>query len=129
MRFTTKTVTKISYYICYSSLLNQEREWQWFYSFLVYSFVELYKTLLKIDGAMYILSDKFDQDPLEEHFGMKSGGIDYPTVENSGHKKRKIILAKSEMLIVMQGNTRKRYRDGAKIDVHDERELPKQKKK
>ena len=76
---------------------------------------------------MYILSDKFDQDPLEEHFGMKSGGIDYPTVENSGHKKRKIILAKSEMLIAMQGNTRKRYRDEAKIDAHDERELPKQK--
>ena len=32
------------------------------------------------------------------------------------------------MLTVMQGNTRKRFRDEAKIDVHDERELPKQKR-
>ena len=32
------------------------------------------------------------------------------------------------MLTIMQGNTRKRYRDEAKIDVHDERELPKRKK-
>ena len=60
---------------------------------------------------------------------MKGGGIDNPTVENYGHNERKIILAKSEILTVMQGNTRKRYRDEAKIDVNDERELPKRKKK
>ena len=92
--------------------------------------MELWKTLLEIDGVMYILSDKFNQDPLEEHCGrqrMKGGGIDYPTVENYGHNEKKTILAKSEMLTVVQGNTRKRFRDEAKIDVHDERELPKQK--
>ena len=60
---------------------------------------------------------------------MKGGGIDNPTVENYGHNERKIILAKSKMLTVMQGNTRKRYRDEAKIDVNDERELPKRKEK
>ena len=73
---------------------------------------------------MYILSDKFNQESLEEHFDrqrMKGGGIDNPTVENYGHNERKIILAKSEMLTVMQGNTSKRYRDEAKIDVSDER--------
>ena len=81
---------------------------------------------------MYMLSDKFSQDLLEEHFGrqrMKGGGIDNPTVENYGHNQRKIILAKSEMLTVMPGNTRKRYQDEAKIDVHDEKELSKRKKK
>ena len=39
------------------------------------------ETLLEIDGVMYILSDKFNQDPLEEHCGRhrkKGGGIDYP---------------------------------------------------
>ena len=59
---------------------------------------------------MYILSDKFNQDPLEEHFGrqrMKGGGTDNPTVENYGDNERKIILVESEMLTVMQGNTRK----------------------
>ena len=68
---------------------------------------------------------------MEEHFGrqrMKGGGIDNPAVENYRHNERKIILAKSEMLTIMQGNTRKRYRDEAKIDVYDERELPKRKK-
>ena len=67
------------------------------------------ETLLEIDGVMYILSDKFNQDPLEEHCGRqrkKGGGIDYPTVENYGHNEKKTILAKSEMLTVMQGNIR-----------------------
>ena len=66
---------------------------------------------------MYILGDRFNQDPLEEHFGrrrMKGSRIDNPTVENYGHNERKLILAKSEILMVMQGNTRKRYRDEAK---------------
>ena len=57
-----KTVIKIS--ICSSNLLNYID----FIHFLVYSFVELRKTLLEIDGVMYILSDKFNQDLLEEHF-------------------------------------------------------------
>ena len=67
---------------------------------------------------------------MQEHFGtqrMKGGGIDNPTVENYGHNERKIILAKSEMLAVMQGNTIGRANGLAKIDVHDGRELPKQK--
>ena len=53
---------------------------------------------------IYILSDKFNQNPLEEHFGrqrMKSGGIDNPIVKNYGHKERKMILTKSEMLTVL----------------------------
>ena len=60
---------------------------------------------------------------------MKRGGIDNPTIENYGHNERKIMLAKSEMLTAMQGNTRKRYPDKAKVDVHDDRGLPKRKKK
>ena len=54
---------------------------------------------------LYILGDNFNQDPLEEHFGrqrMKGVGIDNPIVENYGHNERKIILAKSQMLTVMQ---------------------------
>ena len=52
---------------------------------------------------------------------MNVGGIDNPTAKNYGHNKRKIILAKSEMLTVRQGNTRKRDRDESKIDLDDER--------
>ena len=68
---------------------------------LVYSFVELRKILHKIDGVMYILSDKFNQDPLEKHFGgqrMKGGVINNPFLKNYGHNDRKIILDKSKVL-------------------------------
>ena len=40
-----------------------------------------------------------------------------------------MILAKSEMLTVLQENTRERCRNESKADVYDERELPKRKKK
>ena len=36
---------------------------------LVNSFVALAKELLQIDGVKFLLSEKFTQDPLEEHFG------------------------------------------------------------
>ena len=81
---------------------------------------------------MHILTYKFNQDPLDEHFGrecMKDGAMDNPTVENYGYNKRKTILAKSKMLTVMQGNTRKQHHDEAKIDFNDDRDLPKRKKK
>ena len=60
---------------------------------------------------------------------MKGGRIDNPSVENYGHNEKKIILVESEMLIVMQGNNRKPYRNEAKMDANDERELPTRKKK
>ena len=85
----------------------------------MHSFVELSKTLLEIED-------------LVEHFGrqrMKGGGINNPTVCKYGHNKRKIILTKSDMLTVMQGKTTKRFCGEAKVDVNDERQLPKWKKK
>ena len=36
--------------------------------FLVNSFVNLAKMLLQEEGAKFLLSEKFSQDPLEEHF-------------------------------------------------------------
>ena len=99
---------------------------------IVHSFVSLAKLLLMIDGVNYFLSDKLNQDPLEEHFGkqrMRGGGSDNPTLEDYGRNERKIILAKSDMIRVMRGNTRGRDREQAKIDIHDETELPKRKRK
>ena len=37
--------------------------------FSVHAFHYLGKQLLSEDGVDYVLSDKFNQDPLEEHFG------------------------------------------------------------
>ena len=37
--------------------------------FSVHAFHDLAKQLLFVDGVDYVLSDKFNQDPLEEHLG------------------------------------------------------------
>ena len=39
----------------------------------VKSFVELAKYLLEQDGVQYILSERFNQDPIEEFFGQQRG--------------------------------------------------------
>ena len=85
-----------------------------------------------MDGVDIFLSDKLNQDPLEEHFGMvRSGGgaSDNPTQERFGQMNRKIVLVKSDMIQVTRGNTRGRVRENVAIGVHDERQLPKRPKK
>ena len=85
-----------------------------------------------MDSVDILLSDKLNQDPLEEHFGMvRSGGgaSDNPTQERFGQMNRKIVLVKSDMIQVTRGNTRGRVRENVAIDVHDERQLSKRPKK
>ena len=85
-----------------------------------------------MDGVDIFLSDKLNQDPLEEHFGMvrsRGGASNNPTQERFGQMNRKIVLVKSDMIQVTCGNTRGRVRENVAIDVHDERQLPKRPKK
>ena len=85
-----------------------------------------------MDGVDIFLSDKLNQDPLEEHFRMvRSGGgaSDNPTQERFGQMNRKIVLVKSDMIQVTRVNTRGRVRENVAIDIHDKRQLPKQPKK
>ena len=84
--------------------------------------------LLRLDGVQYFLSDRLNQDPVEEHFGKQraSGGAsEAPNLEAYGYNERKILVAKSDMIRIMHGNTRGRLRDEHEIDIHDERQLPK----
>ena len=76
--------------------------------FLVHSFVELAKLLLNTyTDVKYLLSEKFNQDPVEEHFGRhRARGVENPTVESYMHDEKKIIVAKSEMINIAAGNTR-----------------------
>ena len=97
--------------------------------FLVRSFLGLIPELLRIDGVKYVLTDRFNQDPLEEHFGKqrtKGGGVDNPTILQYMYNERKIIVSKSDMII--KGNTRGRKRDAVVIDTTDQKELPKRSK-
>ena len=91
-------------------------------------FVELVKKLLTFDGVSYFLSDKLNQDPLEGHCGRQricGGASDNPTLEQYAQNEKKILVAKSESVHVMRGNTRGRQGDGKKIDIHNNTPLPK----
>ena len=91
-------------------------------------FVELVKKLLTFDGVSYFLSDKLNQDPLEGHCGRQricGGASDNPTLEQYAQNEKKILVAKSESVHVMRGNTRGRQGNGKKIDIHNNTPLPK----
>lgn len=99
--------------------------------FSVRSFVELVPLLLEQPGVVFFLSDKLNQDPIEEHFSkqrMRGGGIDNPSLEQFMLNERKIIVAKSDMILAMRGNTRGRIRENTKIQITDNRMLPKKPK-
>ena len=52
-------------------------------------------------GVDFFLSDKFNHDPIEEHFDRIQGACgasDNRTLEQYGHRNRKIIVAKSELI-------------------------------
>ena len=99
---------------------------------LVRPFLEFVPHVLELHGVDHFLSDKPNQDPVEEHFGRirsRGGGNDTPTLEQYGYMNQKVIVAKSEMIQVTKGNTRGRVKENIKVDVHDERQLPKRQKK
>ena len=77
-----------------------------------------------------MLTDKFNQDPLEEHFSKQRGslgGNENPDAIQYGETERKLQAAKLDSIRVMRGNTSGRKSE--KIDIHDETPLPKRKKK
>lgn len=102
-----------------------------FYFIPVHSFVELATILLKMEGVEYVLSEKLNQDPLEEHFGKhrsKLGGSDNPTLQQYMQSEKKIIVGKSHVLTTLRGNTRGKLRSISDVNVEDEEPLPKRHK-
>ncbi|XP_066914303.1 uncharacterized protein [Clytia hemisphaerica] len=90
------------------------------------SFIELTKKLIG-EGARFVLSEKFTQDPLEEHFGRhrRKGGCN----ENPNYyefKKNELILdvMDSELISDLRGNTAGKDKKRKPIDIHDMRTLP-----
>ena len=96
------------------------------------SFVRLSKELLQIDGVKFLLSEKFSQDPVEEHFGRqrRQGGFnENPNLAEFGRQEIAINVMKSELIRDIKGNTRGADRGASKIDVNDTRRLPTKKTK
>ena len=99
--------------------------------FSVYAFHDLPKQLLSEDDVDYVLSDKSNQDPLEEHFKKQRARGDLnknPNLKKYTDNERKLLVAKSEIIRVMRKNTRGRQEEQT-IDITDDRLLPKGKKK
>ena len=100
------------------------------HSFLVSevpSFVELAKLLLS-SGVKYFLSEKLNQDPLEEYFSKQraaGGSWDNPTVEQFGHNMLSLYVASTSAKASKKGNVRKRNRP--EDIVLDNTPLPKRK--
>lgn len=95
---------------------------------LVKSFVTLSKELLGKYENVYILSEKFSQDPLEEHFSRqrrKGGCSDNPTLEEFGRQEVILNVMDSNLISDLRGNTRGRQLGEFKLDSRDTRVLPK----
>ena len=101
-----------------------------FFPFLVKSFIEVTKLLLR-EGARYILSEKFSQDPLEEHFARhrRSGGSsDNMNLDVFGQQEVALNIIKSDLINDLRGNTQGRPDTRPAIDINDTR-LPSKRKK
>lgn len=59
---------------------------------------------------------------------MRGGCSENPNLEQYMYNERKIIVAESDMIQCMHGNTRGRKRENRAIDVEDLRTLPKRSK-
>lgn len=55
--------------------------------------MDLAKLLLHKYHKVYLLSENFNQDPMEEHFGRhRARGVENPNVEAYMHNEKKTIL-------------------------------------
>uniref|UniRef100_A0A7M5XL33 Uncharacterized protein n=1 Tax=Clytia hemisphaerica TaxID=252671 RepID=A0A7M5XL33_9CNID len=96
-----------------------------FYS--VHSFCEMVPELLRMEGVKFFLSEKLNQDPIEEHFSKHwaKGGVENPQLEQYMMTERKMIVAKSKMIVAMNVNFRGRTKRKIVIDIDDKTLLPK----
>ena len=81
------------------------------YIFIVHSCVALINDLLSIPDVEYVLTEKLNQDPLEQYFGKqrsRGGSNDNPTVDEFAYNTTKIAVAGSSMIRDVGGNVRKR---------------------
>lgn len=98
----------------------------------VSSFIDLAKELLQIEGVSFVLSEKFSQDPLEEHFGRqrrRGGCNDNPNILEFGRQELSINVIRSEMLRDIKGNTRGADREQTKLQIHEVGPLPRKSNK
>lgn len=103
-----------------------------YFIFSAKSFVNLAKLLLSEEGIQFVLSEKLSQDPVEEYFSKqraKRGADENPTLEIFNRNVLGLNVAGDELIKVMNGNTRGRYKEDEKLNVNDTSRLPTKKSK
>ena len=78
--------------------------------FTVKSVTECIKFCLK-SGMPFVLTDKFNQDAIEQHFGMhraSCGSNTNPTLDQFNCSLQKLRIVGSQALAPMRGNTKRR---------------------
>ena len=96
------------------------------------SFIEVRKFLLATENARFLLSEKFCQDPLKEHFGAqrRSGRCnENPNLLQFQNQEQRLNVMGSPLMADMRGKTRGRDLFHPVINVNDTKELPKKRKK
>ena len=97
--------------------------------FLVHSFIDLSKELFD-EGADFILSEKFSQDPLEEQFSAHrriSGTNENPSLVKFAQQSIALNVIKSDLISDLRGNTKGKPDNRAPIDITDTR-IPRKRK-
>ena len=92
--------------------------------------MELAKIVLQVDGVEFLLSEKFSQDPLEEHFSRQrrcGGSNENPNLLQFERQEVMINVATGSLTTDLRGNIIT-SRDGDNINICDKR-LPKKQRK
>ena len=82
---------------------------QYFIIFSVKSFVHVTQELLEEEGVQYVLSAKFNQDPLEQYFSKQrslGGAVENPDVRRFGYNFLTLMATGSSAIrTTVHGNT------------------------
>ena len=103
-----------------------------YHFFIVHSFVDVTRYILMehSEDNLFILSERFSQDSLENYFGQqraRGGRSDNPTVQRSLHNACALRVQKSMALDPVRGNSRRKRRlfDGkAELTLNDVNNTP-----
>ena len=97
----------------------------------VRSFIELARILITENPKNFILSEKFSQDPLEQHFGKhrkKGGCSENPMLHAFKQQEVALGVINSDLISDFTGNTKGRPDNRPPISVDDSR-LPVKRRK
>ena len=95
-----------------------------------HSLVDMIPALLTIPGVKYFLTDKTNQDVVEEHFfrqRSRGGANDNPSFLEYQRNELKLQVCKTGMIRAF-GNTKGKQRQEQRININDTSSLPKKSK-